>query len=234
MTEQFEQEPRTPEQIVPSPATEAAWRTRGYLLQLHDSVPGSRQAEMAEQAAKREFAEMVELTHDFVYGNIYKRTNRDREATPEIYQEVYLRAYKGLKNFRGDSQVETWLYKISSSQLSNYYKKESRRSNDISIYEAVVGTEDSLEIADTLAEQALDYSPEAQAEAALLGEELLEMIDGLPPQHRRILHLRSRGFTHKEAAQRMGVSETAAKVQLHRIRKKLLERLQSSGESPES
>lgn len=228
MPGKFEQEPRVPEQFEPSPATKAAWEARSFLLQLHDSKPGSVQAEVAKEAADREFAEVVTLTQGKVYGSLLARTKGNREAAAEILQETYIRAYKGLPKFRGDAQVETWLHQISFSRLSTYYKKEAKHLGNVSLSGYAPASQEPINFEESVMDDSEDFAPEAQAMAGELRKELLDAIEELPPRHGIALRLHGlMGWSHEKIAEHLDISVGNSRVIVHRAQRSLRKLLQA-------
>ena len=76
---------------------------------------------------------MAELEFEEVYNNfkekVWKLTSRylasshDRE---DLFQEVFIKVHKALPNFRGDSKLDTWIYRVTANTAINYLKKQSR------------------------------------------------------------------------------------------------------------
>ena len=77
------------------------------------------------------FEELVRRTHKSTYTLALRLTANEEDAR-DVTQEVYLRAYKGLKNYRGDAQITTWLYRITANCASTFLTTRSRhRHQDI-------------------------------------------------------------------------------------------------------
>ena len=135
--------------------------------------------------------------------------NRDRAE--ELTQDVFVRAWEKLPQFRGDSLFSTWLHRLAVNVVLNARKSDGR-------HRARESDEDE--------EKGMDaYEATRQAPA---GERLdLEAaIASLPPGARRVFVLHDvEGYKHEEIAEQLGVTAGGSKAQLHRARRLLREAL---------
>jgi RNA polymerase sigma-70 factor (ECF subfamily) len=167
-----------------------------------------------DQAA---FEELVRATYADAY-TLAKRLTGNEEDARDVVQESYLRAYRGLKRFRGDAQFTTWLYRITANCANTHLGKRTRRRaeplpDDLSGHAALVDHDP-------------DRDPSARADATLLRDQLEAALEGLPPKLRSVVVLRDvYDMPHEEIAANLGISESAAKVRLHRARRKLREQM---------
>lgn len=74
---------------------------------------------------KSRYEKLVKEHFDRIYNLTLTRCNRP-ELAEDMTQETFMRAYKGLANFRGDAQLSTWLYRIALNVCHSTMKKESR------------------------------------------------------------------------------------------------------------
>ncbi len=131
-----------------------------------------------------------------------------------MVQESYLRAFRGLKRFRGDAQFTTWLYRITANCASTHLGRRSRHRHDELVDDAPILDLD------------LDHDPQARSEANATRNRLTVALRELPPRLRAVVVLRDvYDLPHEAIAAELGISESAAKVRLHRARKKLRENL---------
>ena len=157
------------------------------------------------------FDEMVLRTHHDAYGLALRLTS-DPDDARDVVQDAYLRAYRNIAGFRGDAQFSTWLYRIVANCASTSLGKRKRHRHD------------PLPDADHIA--ALDDGPAAHAEAADLRDQLDTAIRELPPRLRAVVVLRDvYDLPHDAIAEELGISVSAAKVRLHRARRRLRERV---------
>ncbi len=162
----------------------------------------------ARDGDRNAFDELVKATYLDTYTLAFRLTG-DEEDACDVVQESYLRAYRGLKRFRGDAQFSTWMYRITANCASTYLGKRKRNRHD--------------ELTDDIAvDEQVAVNPEAQADAAALRGRLQDALRELPPRLRAVVILRDiYDLPHDAIAAELGISESAAKVRLHRARRKL-------------
>ena len=165
----------------------------------------------AQDGDREAFERLVEATHAETYTLAYRLTG-DEEDARDVTQEAYLRAYRGLRRFRGDAQFSTWMYRITANCASTHLGRRKRHRHDELTEELGVADE----------RPAVD--PELQLELGGLRDRLHVALHDLPPKLRAVVVLRDiYDLPHTEIAAELGISESAAKVRLHRARKKLRE-----------
>jgi RNA polymerase sigma-70 factor (ECF subfamily) len=160
-----------------------------------------------DQAA---FDELVRRTYVDTY-TLAMRLTADEEDARDVVQETYLRAWKGLKGFRGDAQFSTWLYRITANTAYSTVKRRRRHRTD------------SLEtMLEEPVEARIEAQPEESAEQSAALARLAGALEQLPPKLRVLVVLKDvYGLSHEEIAEELGISVSAAKVRLHRGRKRL-------------
>lgn len=159
------------------------------------------------------FDELVRVTFPDTYTLAHRLVGHEEDAR-DVVQEAYLRAYRGLENFRGDAQFTTWLYRITANCASTYLGKRRRHRHE------------EMPEDDLVADTHYTGDPAAQSEAAALRAELNKALEALPPKLRAVVVLRDvYDLPHEVIADELGISESAAKVRLHRARRALKERL---------
>ncbi|HYI61930.1 MAG TPA: RNA polymerase sigma factor [Acidimicrobiales bacterium] len=167
----------------------------------------------AQAGDDQAFEDLVTATHVETYTLARRLTGNDDDAR-DVVQEAYLRAYRSLDRFRGEARFSTWMYRITANCASTQVGRRRRHRHDELLEDLVV--------VDTRPE----LDPEAQADAADLRHRVNGALDELPPKLRAVVILRDvYDLPHEAIAAELGISESAAKVRLHRARKKLKERL---------
>lgn len=168
----------------------------------------------AAKAGDREaFEELVRVSHADVYTLAYRMTGNEEDAR-DVVQESYLRAYKGLRRFRGDAQFSTWMYRITANCASTHLGRRARHRHD------------ELDETAPVADIRPDNDPQLRLDADDLRERLKGALDRLPPRLRAVVILRDvYELPHESIAAELGITESAAKVRLHRARNKLREQL---------
>ena len=118
-------------------------------------------------------------------------------------QEAWIRAWKNIENFRGDSAFSTWLYRITVNTCLSARRKESRRK------EREYGGEGLLFVPEP---SGGDADPEAAALSTQQREELLAALEHVRPEHRAALVLRHmEGLSYSEISRILDVPEGTAK-----------------------
>jgi RNA polymerase sigma-70 factor (ECF subfamily) len=159
------------------------------------------------------FEQLVTATYAGTYPLAYRLTG-DEEDARDVVQESYLRAFRGLKRFRGDAQFTTWLYRITANCASTHLGRRSRHRHDELLDDSPI------------AETNPDLDPQARNDASALRDRLNVALRQLPPRLRAVVVLRDvYDLPHEAIAAELGISESAAKVRLHRARRKLREHL---------
>ena len=167
----------------------------------------------ARDGDRAAFDELVRATHGETYTLALRLTGNEEDAR-DVVQEAYFRAYRGLKRFRGDAQFSTWMYRITANCAATHLGKRSKHRHE------------ELSDSDPIVDERPSVDPQAQTDATELRERLTVALEALPPKLRHVVVLRDiYDLPHEAIAAELGISETAAKVRLHRARKKLREDL---------
>lgn len=163
--------------------------------------------------------QLVETTYRDVY-TLCLRILRDPNDAAEATQDAFLKVWRNLAGFRGDAAFETWLYRVASNAaLSKHRSRKRRQSHETEVED------------ETLGAFAASGSVESTAGARLDLRELDRALGSLPEHYREAVVLRDvYGLSMLEIAKQMKISETAAKVRIHRARKKLKELVYPEGE----
>ena len=167
----------------------------------------------AQGGDQRAFESLVRATHAETYTLAYRLTGDDEDAR-DVTQDTYLRAYRALDRFRGDARFQTWLYRITANSASTLLGQRARHRHDELIEEAPVPDE------------RVQTDPVARAESDSLRHHLTDALRRLPSGLRSVVVLRDvYDLPHDAIAAELDISVTAAKVRLHRARRRLREDL---------
>jgi RNA polymerase sigma-70 factor, ECF subfamily len=178
-----------------------------------------RAAQEGDEAA---FDALVRATYANTYSLAYQLTGNAEDAD-DVAQDTYLRAFRALARFRGDAAFPTWLYRITVNSALNLRAKR-RRAPQVSLDDH----RHTLQLVETSSEN----DPVARILAVELKDRVLSSLSSLPALLRQVVVLREvEGLPHSAIAERLGISETAAKVRLHRARQKLKTALSDEVES---
>jgi RNA polymerase sigma-70 factor, ECF subfamily len=167
----------------------------------------------AKHGDHRAFEELVRRTYADTYTLAFRLTG-DEEDARDVVQESYLRAHRGLKRFRGDAQFSTWLHRITANCAVTLLGRRGRSRHD------------PLPDDDVIADTYPLRDPALRADVDALRGELQAALLELPDKLRAVVVLRDiYDLPHESIARELHISESAAKVRLHRARKRLRERL---------
>ena len=168
---------------------------------------------LARDGNRAAFDELVRVTYRDTL-QLAIRLSGDEQDARDIVQDAYLRAYRGLRRFRGDSRFRTWLFRITVNCAASHALRARRHRHD------PLGAEDPSHHSMGRAD------PELRADALTLRADLEAALVGLAPKLRSVVVLRDiYGLSHDAIAAELGISQAAAKVRLHRARQQLRERL---------
>ena len=171
----------------------------------------------AKDGDRPAFDELVRRTYVDTY-TLALRLTADEEDARDVVQETYLRAWKGMPRFRGDAQFTTWLYRITANTAYTSLRRRRRQRAE---------SLDSM--LDEPIEMRIEAQPEDAAEQSAMLDRLAHALEALAPKLRILVVLKDvYGLSHEEIAEELGISVTAAKVRLHRGRKRLRDLLYDS------
>lgn len=138
------------------------------------------------------------------------------EDAKEVLQETLLAAFKGVRSFRGDAELSTWLYQVARTHC---FRTRRKRAGAPDAFQSL----ESPAMAGVAAE---DAAPDMTSHARQMGEVLQAAILALPDAAREVLVLRDvEGLSAEEAAKVVGIEVRALKSRLHRARLQLREHL---------
>ena len=185
-----------------------------------NSPSGATSGAGKSAATQAEFEAIVEKYHGKVFQLVYRYTG-DYEEACDLTQDTFVRAFNAWTEFRGDSQVYTWLYRIALNLCHNQQKRLQRRytMERWSLDSAPDDDFDSrgpVEVAD---ERPL---PLARIEGDEMRHRLREALLQLPDNYRTVIVLRDiEGLTYEEIARVTDSTLEAIKSRLFRARQNL-------------
>lgn len=167
----------------------------------------------AKQGDQDAFAQLVEANQNKIYSLAYRMAGNPEDAA-DLAQEAFLRAWRTMPSFQGDSSFSTWLYRLTSNLCIDFLRKEKRRKTA-----ATVTSLDDEESAAPTDVPDHRFNPEEELERKELrtavGQALLKLSD----EHRQILILRELdGLSYTEIADRLELGEGTVKSRIARAR----------------
>jgi RNA polymerase sigma factor (sigma-70 family) len=156
------------------------------------------------------FAYLVDAYKNMVFSLAFKMT-KNREDAEEVSQDTFIKAFKNLKKFKGDSKFSTWLYRIAYHACLDAIKKNKKHTTLLEINEV---TYNQIVSVDTILQ-----GIERKERAKIMDECLFK----LPEDERSLIWMfYFDELSLKEIIAVTEISEANLKVKLHRARKRLL------------
>jgi RNA polymerase sigma-70 factor (ECF subfamily) len=166
------------------------------------------------------FDEMVSRYWDRIYAVVHQLL-RNREDAEEVTQDAFVRAHRGLVDFRGDSAFSTWLYQIATNLARNRYWYWWRRKRDKTIsFDQPVSTDNDTPLSEIFA--APVETPGEITVTREFVEHVAESMEKLGARHREILILRNvKNLSYEEIGTILGISVGTVKSRIARARENL-------------
>lgn len=173
------------------------------------------------------FAALMDAYQSQVY-HLALRTVGDVEDAADMTQEAFLRAWRSMDSFRGDSKFSVWLYRLTTNVCIDFLRSRGRKP---AMSLTVEGDDEQIQELDVADER---YDPEVLFERAELRRSVQRGLESLPEDYRRILVLRELGgLSYAEIGEALQLEEGTVKSRLFRARKKLCEFLRQDGNLPD-
>ena len=167
----------------------------------------------AQEGSADAFSELVKATYSDTFSHALRLVGNADDAH-DVAQDTYLRAFRSIGRFRGDAHVATWLYRITANCASTLIARRRRSGHE------------TLDTDAAVVDDALDRDPQRRTDANALRERVVEALGQLPDKLRVVIVLRDiYDLSHDAIASQLGITESAAKVRLHRARQKLRAKL---------
>lgn len=166
------------------------------------------------------FVEMMQRYHGRIFG-LANNLLRNAADAEEITQDTFIRAHRGLVNFRGDSSLATWLYRIALNLSRNryWYFFRRRRQDSISLERPLTDESDAT-FADLIAADA--QNPVQETVTQEFTDLIAACMEKLDPRHREILTMRNiLNQPYEEIARALGINVGTVKSRIARARENL-------------
>ena len=167
----------------------------------------------AQRGDKRAF-ELLVLKYQRKLGRLLSRFVRDPAEVEDVTQEAFIKAYRALPSFRGDSAFYTWLYRIGINTAKNYLVALGRRAPTTTPFdnEEAEGFEDAEQLRDA-------STPESELEGKQIAATVNHAMDALPKDLRTAITLREiEGLSYEEIANVMNCPVGTVRSRIFRAR----------------
>jgi RNA polymerase sigma-70 factor (ECF subfamily) len=176
---------------------------------------GGREAALIQRCAEGDESACAELVaeHQRMVVQLAMNLLGDRDEALDLSQEVFLRVFRTIHRFRGQSSLRTWIYRIAVNQARNRHRfwRRRHRADQVSLDQHIADHGDFVSPGDATPDRVL-----AQKE---LANQLNQALDGLPFDQRTAIVLREiDGLSYEEIAYSLGVAVGTVKSRLTRAR----------------
>jgi len=167
---------------------------------------------LVQQGNKRSY-DLLVIKYQSKVMSIVSRFVKDRAEAEDVSQEAFIKAYKAIKNFRGDSAFYTWLYRIAVNSAKNHLMTKKRRPG------MDVALSDDEEYSDHIESLQDIATPEAQLDRAHLKEVITAAIDSLAEELKTAICLREfDGLSYEEIAEALDCPIGTVRSRIFRAR----------------
>jgi RNA polymerase sigma-70 factor (ECF subfamily) len=179
---------------------------------------GAREATLVQRCASKDEFACAELVgeHQRMVVQLAVNLLDDREEALDVSQEVFLRVFRTIHRFRGQSSLRTWIYRIAVNQARNRHRfwRRRRRADQISLEDHVSAHGELV--------STRQATPERELAQKELGARLQRALNNLPFDQRTAIVLREiDGLSYDEIAFSLGVAIGTVKSRLTRARQAL-------------
>ena len=172
------------------------------------------------QAGDRRAFDLLVRRHQHKVIGVISRYVQDWAEAQDVAQEAFIRAFRALGNFRGESAFYTWLYKIATNTAKNWLVSQGRRppTDDVQVDDAV-----HLEAAARLKDAS---TPERELLRQEIERTVFETVEALPEELRQAITLREvEGLSYEEISERMDCPIGTVRSRIFRAREAIDHRL---------
>ena len=173
-----------------------------------------------QQGDKKAF-DLLVLKYQLRLSKLVSRFLRNQSDVPDVVQESFIKAYRALPNFRGESAFYTWLYRIAINTAKNHLVSQSRKNpaNSIDVQDA-----EDYGASEWLKEYA---SPEREALASELEATIQQAMGDLPSDLREAITLREiEGLSYEDIAEVMDCPIGTVRSRIFRAREAIDSKLE--------
>jgi RNA polymerase sigma-70 factor, ECF subfamily len=175
--------------------------------------------ERVQRGDKKAF-DLLVLKYQHKVANLISRYIRDQAEVFDVTQEAFIKAYRALPNFRGESAFYTWLYRVAINTAKNHLAAQARRPPGEDIE---ADTAEQMDLGAPLKDM---DTPERLALQREIAETIQKALDDLPQDLRTAITLRElEGLSYEEIAQAMDCPIGTVRSRIFRAREAIDARL---------
>ncbi len=183
--------------------------------------PDQELVRRAQEGSTQAFDELVVKFSPRLYGMVYHMTS-NKEDTHDLLQEIFAKAYRSLKRFRGKSSFYTWIYSIATNMTLNFLKKRKRR-----VAWSLDDVDSGIQNDEAMVDIGHSANPRHQSNVHELQKKLNEAMLSLSEDHRAAVTMFDiQGISHSEISKILKVSEGTVRSRLFYAHKQLQGHLQ--------
>jgi RNA polymerase sigma-70 factor (ECF subfamily) len=192
---------------------------------MSEPVMGERQIDQVlverAQAGDKHAFELLVVKYQRKLARLLSRFIRDQAEVEDVAQEAFIKAYRALPSFRGESAFYTWLYRIGINTAKNFLVSQGRRAPTSTGFDAEEA--ETFEDADALRDL---NTPESALLTKEIGHTVNEAVGSLPEELRTALTLRElEGLSYEEIAQVMNCPIGTVRSRIFRARETVADKL---------
>lgn len=178
---------------------------------------------LAQKGDQDAFGELVLRHEKQVYNLALRMVGQEQDAL-DLSQEAFVRAWRGLPDFRSDAKFSTWLYRLTSNICIDFLRSQKNRRTVSMTVEEEQEESQQWQLPDP------GPGPEQQTMEREQARQIKAAMDQLAPEQRQILTLRAiHGLSYMQIGQIMQLKEGTVKSRLNRTRQQLKQILMSEG-----
>lgn len=167
------------------------------------------------------YKELMHRHRPAIYHIVFKFV-REKEATDDLVQETFMKAFAALETYRSEYKFSTWLYRIAANSAIDYLRRQKIKTLSIDNPIETADGRSEIEVAD------YSYHPERDMEDREKRLSIQEAIDSLPEKYRLvILYRHKEDRSYEEIAEALNIPIGTVKARIFRARELLKKKLRS-------
>ena len=181
------------------------------------SIEEARIIKNAQNGSESDFETLILSCQRKAYSIAYRYLNNQEDAMDAL-QESFIKAYRSLGTFKGNSSFQTWIYRIVVNTCYDMLRKRKSRIQAVSLYKNEGDDEYMIEVPDD------DKGPEDIIIAQEENADIFKCLEKLPLDHKEITLLRDvEGFSYEEIVDILSITMGTVKSRISRARLRLRE-----------